>query len=455
MRNKTSLSLRSIGFWLATILLFLAAPASAGNSDAVAPPGTVGGWPNWRGPEHNGTTDNASNLPENWGTDQNVRWKLKMPAWSGSTPIIWEDRVFLLSPSKPEKPLPAGERGPGGQDILLYCVSRTNGEVLWRRPVDRGNWLRMKHNSSSPSPVTDGRHVWAVSGNGHVAAFDIDGTPQWTFSIEEHFGPIGTNFGYGSSPLLLDGRLVFQVLQGARTDDPSYVFALDAQSGDLLWRVERPTEARNESPDAYTTPAFVEHDGKKQIVVLGGDHVTGHDSETGRELWRSGGLNPRNARDYRIIPSPIVGDGMIFAPTRQVPLLALRAGGSGDITDSHLVWSWTSRGAPDVPTPALHDGLFYMIEDFGRITCVDALTGEAIYGPEELGLGRVSSSPLVADEKIYVVNESGETAVVAAGRDFKLLARNALDDSYTLSSPVAAGTDLFIRTGSYLYCLSE
>lgn len=421
----------------------------------------AGDWPNWRGPNLNGTTATASNLPEKWTADANVRWKLELPAWSGSTPVVWEDRIFLLSPSKQEEPQQVGGRGPavdgpGGQEILLFCISRTNGEVLWQRQIDEGNWIRMKHNSSSPSPVTDGKHVWAVSGNGVLACFDVDGNPRWTFSIPQKYGTVGTNFGYGSSPLLLDGRLILQVLHGGRTDDPSYVFALDAATGQLLWRVVRPTDAIAETPDAYTTPTVLENDGEKQIVVLGGGYVTGHDPKTGAEIWRSGGLNPRNARDYRTIPSPVVGDGMIFAPSRQIPLLALKAGGTGDITNTNLVWSWTARnGGPDVPTPAVHEGRFYMVEDHGQITCMNAKTGEVIYGPKDTGIGRVSGSPLIADGKIFIVNESGEAAVLAAGSTFKILARNTLDDSYTLSSPVAVGTDLFIRTGTHLYCISK
>jgi hypothetical protein len=143
------------------------------------PAAFAGNWPNWRGPNLNGTTADANNLPESWGVDHNVRWKLELPAWSGSTPVIWEDKVFILSPSKQQAPQEAGGRaavdGPGGQEILLFCISRKNGDVLWKREVDTGNWIKMKHNSSSPSPVTDGSHVWAVSGEGAMVAFDMDG----------------------------------------------------------------------------------------------------------------------------------------------------------------------------------------------------------------------------------------------------------------------------------------
>ena len=313
----------------------------------------------------------------------------------------------------------------------------------------------MKHNSSSPSPVTDGAHVWVVSGNGVIACFDLNGNEKWKFDTPRKYGTFGLAHGYGSSPLLLDGKLIVQVLHGQNTDDPSYVFALDAANGALRWRVERPTDARNESPDAYTTPAVLETGGKKQIVVLGGDYVTGHDSETGAEVWRSGGLNPRRSANYRIVPSPTVREGMIFAPTRQTPLLALKAGGSGDITASHLAWNWTGRGAPDVPTP-VSDGLrFYMVDDGGQITCLDAKTGTLIWGPHDTGVGRVSASPIIADGKIYVTSETAEIAVMQAGPHYKLIATNSLDGTYTLSTPAFAGSEIFVRTATHLYCIAK
>jgi outer membrane protein assembly factor BamB len=173
--------------------------------------------------------------------------------------------------------------GPGGQDILLLCLSRETGEELWRRTYDRGNQIQMKHNMSSPTPVTDGKHVWVISGNGMIACFDLNGNEKWKFDIPKAYGKIGVQFGYGSSPLLIGDLLVLQMLQGMHTDEPSYVFALNAADGQPRWHVERPTDALHETPDAYTTPTVVEVDGKKQIVVSGGGYITGHDPANGRE----------------------------------------------------------------------------------------------------------------------------------------------------------------------------
>jgi outer membrane protein assembly factor BamB len=245
------------------------------------------------------------------------------------------------------------------------------------------------------------------------------------------------------------------VLHGNNTDDPSYIVAFDAATGKALWRQERPTDAVAESPDAYTTPTLLEHQGTTQIVISGGDYVTAHDPKTGKEIWRAGGLNPQKRGNYRIIASPLAVDGLIYAPTRKTPLLALRAGGAGDVTTTHLAWKWEGLGAPDVPSPVCDGKYFYMVEDNGRVTCLDAKTGQLIWGPERTAQGIVSASPLLADGKLYVTNESGITTVLVAGPEYKVLATNELDDSYTLSSPVASGSRLFVRTGTHLYCVGK
>ena len=220
-----------------------------------------------------------------------------------------------------------------------------------------------------------------------------------------------------------------------------------------MWRQERPTDAVAESPDAYTTPALLEHGGKSQIVISGGDYVTGHDPLSGREVWRAGGLNPERRGNYRVVGSPFVVGDMIYAPTRKRPLLALRAGGTGEVTDSHLVWKWEGAGAPDVPTPVSDGKYFYMVDDKGLVTCLSAPAGTVVWGPERTALGTVSASPILADGKVYFINENAVTTVLAAGPRFEALATNELDGSYTLSSPAVSGSRLFLRTGTHLYCI--
>jgi len=425
--------------------------------------GEVDSWPQWRGPQANGIAT-ATGVPATWSTSDNVVWATELPAWAGSTPVVWGDRIFVMSAAKSE-PRPEAEeqeqeaepaqgrrrgrgprRDPGGSELLLIAISRTDGDVLWQRELGSGNRLHLKHNEASPSPVTDGRHVWAVTGAGVLTAFDVDGNQIWSRDLQEDFGPFGLNFGYASSPLLHDGKLILQVLHGSHTDDPSYVVALDARTGETAWRQERETDAVAESPDAYTTPAMVEKNGEAQIVISGGDYVTGHDPQTGAELWRAAGLNPEKRKNYRVVGSPVVVDNVIYAPTRKRPLLALRPGGE-------LLWKFEGQAAPDVPTPVSDGTFFYIVDDKGLASCLDARTGETIWGPERTAEGIVSSSPILADGKIYIVNESAVTTVLAAGPEFEILATNELDGSYTLSSPVAIGSQLLIRTGTHLYCI--
>ena len=395
-------------------------------------------WPNWRGPTRDGISA-ETNLPVEWDTEQNIAWKRAMPAWSGSTPVIWNELIFI-------------NVAVDDDNLELWCLDRNTGETKWARPLSDGNRRLRKQNMSSPSPVTDGARVWVMTGTGIIKAFDLEGNELWTRNIPESYGAFGLNWGYASSPLLHGDALYVQVLHGMRTDDPSYVLRLNAETGETVWRVERPTEAVRESPDSYTTPALLEYDGTTEIVITGGDAVTGHALDTGRELWRADGLNPTRNRSYRIIASPVVHDGLIYAPTRVKPLLALRPGGRGDVLDTNVVWA-TDNG-PDVPTPVTDGELFYVVNDSGIVFVSDAKTGDPVYGPVRIQTGTYSASPVLADGKIYITNEGGMTTVFKTGPTFEVLAENDFDD-YCLSSPAISDGQIFIRTTGHLYAIGE
>lgn len=410
---------------LFVVVFLLATVASAEN------------WPQWRGPSLNGLSA-EKNLPVRWTAEENIVWKLPLPSWSGSTPIIWRNLIFL--------------NVADGDNLSLWCVDRKKGDVVWKRPLGSGNVKMRKQNMSSPSPVTDGRSVFVMTGTGILKGFDFNGKELWVRDIQKDYGEFGLNWGYASSPLLLDDSLYVQVLHGMKTDAPSYVVRIEKKTGKTLWKVERSTAAIRESPDSYTTPGLLRYGKNVEIVITGGDCVTGHDPATGKELWRANGLNPENNPFYRIVASPVIFNDIVYAPTRVKPLLALRAGGRGDITSSHVIWS-TVNG-PDVPTPVTDGKYFYVVNDRGIVWCLDAKTGQEIYGQQRIKPGTYSASPVLADDKIYITNEDGLTTVIKAGPKFEVLAENALND-YCLSSPAISEGQIFIRTAQQLFCIGN
>jgi outer membrane protein assembly factor BamB len=472
---------------LTVLLMFLGATA-----------GSAQHWPHWRGPTHDGVSTETG-LPVSWGAEcagtqpgdvaadeaiggpsaaaadqppqrrpgapgggpegrpivpiacvdfetTNIAWKLPLPAFSGSTPIIWGDMIFLNVAT-----------GANTGEIELWAVDRNKQDVAWKRLLVSANQMANKHNMSTPSPVTDGRYVWVMTGYGVLKAFDFSGKEIWSREIQADYGNFGLLFGYASSPLLRDNALYVQVLHGMKTDDPSYVLKIDAQTGKTVWRVERPSPAVHESPDSYTTPAWVEVNGRAELIITGGDIVSGHDPQTGREYWRADVLNPQRARNYRIVASPTIVDGLIIAPTRVNPMTAMRPGGNGDVAGSHVAWQFAQ--GPDVPTPVSDGTLLYVVRDNGVVFALDVKTGKTVYGPQRLPRGTYSASPILADGKIYVTTEEeGLTTVFKAGPEFEILSSNSLlgDCSpYCLSTVAISEGQIFLRTSSFLWAIGE
>jgi len=419
-------------------------------------------WPQWRGPTLDGVS-RCTNLPIEWSERRNIVWKAPLPSWSVATPIVVGNRVFVMSASRAggdaagTADTPAARDGrpqPGGPDVLLLCFDKSDGRLLWERKLDTGNRLYRKQNMASPSPVTDGKHVWALTGTGVLTAFDLSGNAKWRHNLQEEYGPFGLKYGYASSPLLHEHIVIVQVLHATQTGSGSYIVGFDGGTGEVVWHHERKTDAQRECPDAYTTPTISACQGRTDLIVSGADYVTGHDPRTGREIWRAGGLNPDQSGIYRICASPVPVNGMIIAPSRVKPLLALRAGGTGDVTESHLAWK-LNRGGPDVPTPVSDGKYLYVVNDSGLASCLDLANGEAIWERQRTSEGTVSASPLLADGKLYITNESAVTTVLKAGHEFEILATNKLNDEYTLSSMATSGTHIFLRTSSHLYCIGE
>ena len=400
-------------------------------------PALAENWPQWRGPSLNGVST-ETNLPLHWSTTENIAWKLEMPAKSGATPIVWGNHVFL--------------NVADGDDLYLWCVDKNKGTPIWKKLIATGNYKINKQNMSSPSTVTDGQSVYAMTGIGVLKRFDFQGNELWARDIQKDYGKFGLNWGYASSPLLYEDALYVQVLHGMKTRDPSYVLRIDKKTGKTVWRVVRPTDAVRESPDSYTTPALLRYGNRVEIVVTGGDCMTGHDPATGAELWRATGFNSGKNPAQRIIASPVVYDDVVYAPTRVKPLMAFRAGGRGDVSQSHKLWEFMN--GPDVPTPVTDGQYFYSVNDRGILWCLNAKTGEEIWGGKRIKPATYSASPVLADGKIYITNEEGLTTVVKAGAQFEVLAENDLGD-YTLSSPAISDGHILIRTAKFLYSIGK
>jgi outer membrane protein assembly factor BamB len=404
---------------------------------ALSPALVAENWPQWRGPHGTGIS-RETNLPVKWSPTENVAWKAALPGVSGATPIIWNEHIFL-------------NVADGGQ-LHLWALNRQDGAIRWKRPLSGGDQKMRKQNMSSPSPVTDGQTVWVMTGTGVLKAFSFDGTERWSRDIQKEYGQFGLNWGYASSPLLHEGALYVQVLHGMKTEDPSYVMRVDGQTGKTTWKTERPTKAIRESPDAYTTPVLLKTGNRTEIVVSGGDIVTAYDPASGKELWRSDGLNPENNPWHRIVASPLVLGDIVFAPSRERPLLAIRGGGTGDVTKTHRLWEFNS--GPDVPTPATDGTYLYVVNDRGIVFCLDAKTGKTVYGPERIQPGTYSASPVVADGKVYITSEEGVTTVYRAGSKFEVLAENAVNE-FVLSTVAVSQGQLFLRSSDHLYAIGQ
>jgi outer membrane protein assembly factor BamB len=413
-------------------------------------------WPQWRGPLFNGSTDER-NLPAEWSRTENVAWSADLPGVAASTPIVAGSRVFLSGVDAAKNRL------------LAMAFDRTSGKLLWRHDLAEKISQDDRSNYASCSPVTDGRIVVFFYGNGELHSFDADGTPRWTRNLQTDFGPFATLWTPSSSPLLYEGKLYVQVLQRdvpvanrGWKDRPneSYLLALAPESGKTLWRVVRPSRAVEESREAFSTPIPWQYGGRKELLILGGDALTGHDPATGRELWRWGTWNPKKIGHWRLVPSPVAGDGVILAcaPKRE-PVYAVKAGGSGPLDSAAL--AWVSRDAKDVssdvPTPAFYDGDFFVLSDVRKsLARVEPRSGKVKWTIATPGKAKYEASPLAADGKIYLVNFEGQVAVIDAAKG-DVLRTISMDEpaphEVVRSSIVAAGGQLFIRVTRKLYCV--
>ena len=414
-------------------------------------------WPQWRGPNFNGSSP-EKDLPSQWSKTENVAWSLALPGPSAATPVVWGDRVFVSSTDAKVRTLQA------------ICVDRKTGRILWQHEAGTGYARDEKSNFASPSPVTDGERAIFFYGNGDLAAFDFAGKKLWARNLQTDYGDFAFQWTFGASPLLYGGRLYMQVLQRnapvhgrGRKDGPieSFLLALNPADGKTVWRHVRPCEAVAESHEAYSTPVPFEHDGRKELLIIGGDCLTGHAPDTGKELWRWGTWNPTQIGHWRLVPSAVGGDGIILAcaPKRD-PIYAIKAGGNGVLTDAAIAWKSdaTREVSSDVPTPLYYLGDFFVLSDVrNALTRVEPRTGKVKWTLELPSRKKFESSPTGADGKIYFMNFGGDVVVVDAekGQVLSNVAMGEDGDDFIRSTIAVAQGQLFIRTNTKLFCIGK
>ena len=414
-------------------------------------------WPQFRGEQSLGVSTNQ-HLPTVWSTNQNVAWKATVPGMGWSSPIVWGDKIFVTSVIKdgevepPKKGLYfGGDRPTPSKDMhhwMVYGFDWQTGKKVWERQVHEGtpgDSKHLKNTYASETPVTDGQRVYAYFGNLGVFCLDLDGKEVWS----QKWGHFKTRNGWGTaaSPVLHKERL-FIVNDN---EEKSFLVALDKKTGKQLWRVERDQKSN------WATPYIWENEKRAELIVPGRNKVCSYDLE-GQVLWELGGMSSI------VIPTPFAKSGLLYVSSGYVgdkvrPIFAVRPGATGDISlkegersNSYVAWCEKTAG-PYNPSPLVYGDLFYVLLDFGFLSCRDAKTGAERYDKQRInpdGASAFTASPWAYDNKVFCLSEDGDTFVVQPGPEYKLTGKNSLGEM-CMATPAIARDSLIIRTASKLY----
>ncbi len=389
-------------------------------------------WTRFRGPNGQGVSS-EKNLPVSWSNQKNVAWKTAIPGSGWSSPIVYEDRVFLTSAMEE------------GESCRVICVHRTDGSIAWNTEVHRQipGAKRQKNSYATSTPVTDGQRVYAVFYDGTIVAVDFNGRLVWKSTEVKHY----SIHGLGASPILAAGQIIMPFDGSSRTDAQlgfkvpwpnAVVLSLDAETGEVRWK-----GTRGESRVGHVTPVLIE-DGTR-LISSGGDRVQCFDVKTGQRIWSV------YSQGEGVTPSPVVAGDMIFTSSgfEEPTIRAIRLGGHGDVTDSHIVWE-QKRGVPVLPSPLYVDALLYTITRDNILHCIDAGSGDVVWVRRLEG--SYSASPVYADGRIYILSEEGVTLVLRPGRQYDEQTRNLLDDECLASMAVSQG-HFYIRSAQFLYSI--
>ncbi|MSR31349.1 MAG: pyrrolo-quinoline quinone [Gemmataceae bacterium] len=418
------------GFSVVALMVFFTLALSAARGE---------NWPAWRGPRLDGISQ-EKNLPFSWDEKTHVLWSLPMPGMGGSTPVIWEDRMFLTSVA--------------GEDQILLCVS-TQGKELWRKKMGAGgSKVRSDEgNGASASCSTDGKKVWAFTGAGKLACFDFQGKEIWAVDLQERYGKFKIQFGMHSTPVLHEDRLYLALIHSGGAK----VACLEKETGKEVWKIDRKSDGRDECEHSYASPTLWS-DGKNAILIVhGNDYATGHSLNNGEEIWRLGGLNPKEKYNttLRFVASPVAVPGLIVIPSaKNGPVVGLKPDARGMVTMGNSFEQWRRpANTPDVPSPLVHDGLVYLCRENGILICLEAATGKELY-QQRTHDQRHRASPVYADGKIFLSARDGTVTVVKAGPKFEVLSKNKLPVQLTASPAISNGR-IYLRGFETLYAIGE
>lgn len=414
---------------------------------------TFADWPQWRGPTFNGAAS-PGKLPDSI-TAENQLWRTPLPGRAGSTPIVFGDNIFVTTPNE-------------ARNLSVVCLNRITGAERWAFDVGAPDKEKSRNNFCAPTPVTDGQMVYALFGSGDLVALDVAGREVWRRSLYKDFGRFAIMWIYGSSPLLYEGKLYIQSLQrdempsdyplfDGKPNRESFLLCLDPKTGNTLWRHVRKTDSTKESHESYATPTPFKGPAGTEILVVGGDHVSGHRTTDGTELWRAR-LYEKRDDWYRIVTSAVAADGLIYAsgPKGQ-PVVAIKQGGHGDVTSTHKAWEFKTNPT-DWATPLVMNGNLYVL-DGGKhvLSRLDAKTGDVKWSGRLEVSGDIWSSPHGGDGKIYLRSEGGTVLVCSAEDEFKILSRYQLpgDEAPCFGSVALSHGQAFVRTAKALYCFGN
>jgi outer membrane protein assembly factor BamB len=399
-------------------------------------------------------------LPSTWSAKENLAWQAALAGAGVSSPIVSGNRVFVSSqigdgrrrdgrhPTLTQQgdPAAAGEktlsrRSRADVGFILEAFDRSTGKRLWIHEVAAEGELppvHDKHNLSSASPVTDGERVYAVYGTGQLVALDVTGKPAWSKNLAKEYGPFDIQWGHASSPVLYQDSLILLIYHPGAP----YLLSLDKRTGAVKWKIDKPRGV-----ESYSTPIVAPSSSGVELIVNSSVGVESFDPNTGKSLWTYPEVNRFP------IPVSMVDNGMLFLSRgyRSSPYMAIRLGGRGDITTTHVAWR-VPTGGPYVSSLVHYQGILYMSTDNGIVSAVDAKNGERLW-QERVG-GTFSASPIAGDGKVYFVSEGGETIVIKAGRTLELIARNELDGHF-VASPAAGGGKVFLRADDRLFAVGK